>query len=161
MNDTVIRAQYSTGLSRSNIEQALIAAGKDIDRLQPSDLALLEHFHTMGRIATSQLVNQIGITSGNTVLEAGSGIGGTARYVEPQPLSRWGCEDFPYWDQGRRQMIRHLMTVRLAAASQRLIFFADGRRLVVAAQFCSACWQSRHTARRPPRLSDACLVRSQ
>jgi sarcosine/dimethylglycine N-methyltransferase len=60
MNDTVIRAQYSTGLSRSNIEQALIAAGKDIDRLQPSDLALLEDFHTMGRIATSQLVKRDG-----------------------------------------------------------------------------------------------------
>jgi SAM-dependent methyltransferase len=84
MNDTVIRAQYSTGLSRSNIEQALIAAGKDIDRLQPSDLALLEDFHTMGRIATSQLVNEMGITSGNTVLDAGSGIGGTARYIADQ-----------------------------------------------------------------------------
>ena len=84
MNDTVTRAQYSTGLSRSNIEQALIAAGKDIDRLQPSNLALLADFHTMGRIATSQLVNQIGITSANTLLDAGSGIGGTARYVADQ-----------------------------------------------------------------------------
>ena len=62
--------------------------------------------------------------------------------------------------QGRRQMIRHLMRVRSAAASHRLIFFADGGRLVVAARFCSACWQSRHTAGRPPRLSEACLVRS-
>jgi hypothetical protein len=42
MNDTLIRAQYSTGLSRRNIEQALIAAGKDLDHLQPSDLALLD-----------------------------------------------------------------------------------------------------------------------
>ena len=84
MNDTVTRAQYSTDLSRSNIEQALIAAGKDIDRLQPSNLALLADFHTMGRIATSQLVNQIGITSANTLLDAGSGIGGTARYVADQ-----------------------------------------------------------------------------
>jgi hypothetical protein len=31
MNDTLIRAQYSTGLSRRTIEQALIAVGKDID----------------------------------------------------------------------------------------------------------------------------------
>jgi hypothetical protein len=57
-------------------------------------------------------------------------------------------------------MVRHLMRVRSAAASERLIFFADGRRLVVAARFCSACWHSRHTAGRSPRLSDACLVRS-
>jgi sarcosine/dimethylglycine N-methyltransferase len=81
MNDTPIRAQYSTGLSRRNIERALVSAGKDLDHLQPLDLALLEDFHTMGRIATSQLVDLIGITSDSTVLDAGSGIGGTARYV--------------------------------------------------------------------------------
>jgi SAM-dependent methyltransferase len=38
----------------------------------------------MGRIATSQLVDLVGITSENTVLDAGSGIGGTARYVADQ-----------------------------------------------------------------------------
>ena len=36
MND--LGAQYATGLSRRNIEQALIAAGKDPGRLQPADL---------------------------------------------------------------------------------------------------------------------------
>lgn len=38
----------------------------------------------MGRIATSQLVDLIGITSDNQVLDAGSGIGGTARFVADQ-----------------------------------------------------------------------------
>jgi SAM-dependent methyltransferase len=80
MNDT-IQNQYSTGLSRSNIEQALISAGKDLDHLEPADLGLLEDFHTMGRYATSQLVDLVGITSESAVLDAGSGIGGTARYI--------------------------------------------------------------------------------
>ena len=80
MNDT-IQTQYSTGLSRHNIEQALIAAGKDLDNLAPADLALLEDFHTMGRFATSQLVDLAQITSASGVLDAGSGVGGTARYV--------------------------------------------------------------------------------
>jgi SAM-dependent methyltransferase len=80
MNDT-IENQYSTGLSRRNIEQALIAAGKDLDRLEPADLGLLEDFHTMGRFATSQLVDLAEITSATMVLDAGSGVGGTARYV--------------------------------------------------------------------------------
>jgi SAM-dependent methyltransferase len=80
MND-VIQNQYSTGLSRNNIEQALIAAGKDLDHLAPTDLALLEDFHTMGRFATSQLVELAQITSASKVLDAGSGVGGTARYV--------------------------------------------------------------------------------
>jgi SAM-dependent methyltransferase len=86
MNDT-IKTQYSTGLSRRNIEQALITAGKDLDHLAPADLGLLEDFHTMGRYATSQLVDLVGITSRSEVLDAGSGIGGTARYV----ADRCGC----------------------------------------------------------------------
>ncbi len=35
----------------------------------------------MGRIATTQLVDLIGITSETEVLDAGTGIGGTARFV--------------------------------------------------------------------------------
>jgi sarcosine/dimethylglycine N-methyltransferase len=79
MND--VQVQYSTGLSRRNIEQALAAAGKDLDHLQAADLWLLEDFHTMGRIATSQLVDLVEIASADHVLDAGSGIGGTSRYV--------------------------------------------------------------------------------
>ena len=86
MNDTT-QNQYSTGLSRNNIERALIAAGKDLDHLAPADLALLEDFHTMGRFATSQLVDLAQITSASRVLDAGSGVGGTARYV----ADRYGC----------------------------------------------------------------------
>jgi SAM-dependent methyltransferase len=83
MNGT-IGNQYSTGLSRPNIEQALIAAGKDLDHLEPADLGLLEDFHTMGRIATSGLVDLAEITEVTKVLDAGSGVGGTARYVADQ-----------------------------------------------------------------------------
>jgi SAM-dependent methyltransferase len=81
MKESQLHAQYSTGLSRRNIEQALITAGKDLDHLAPADLSLLEDFHTMGRYATSQLVDLVGITSESEVLDAGSGVGGTARYV--------------------------------------------------------------------------------
>ncbi len=86
MNDT-IAAQYSTGLSRRNIEQALITAGKDLDHLLPADLGTLEDFHTMGRYATGKLLDLIEITSTSKVLDAGSGIGGTARFV----ADRSGC----------------------------------------------------------------------
>ena len=81
MTDIKIETQYSTGASRRAIEQALVAAGKDLGHLRPEDLALLEDFHTMGRIATAQLADLAGITPGGEVLDAGSGIGGTARYV--------------------------------------------------------------------------------
>ena len=81
MTNTHIPAQYATGLSRNNIEQALTAAGYDLDHLRPADLGMLEDFHTMGRIATSQLVDLLDIGPEHHVLDAGSGIGGTARFV--------------------------------------------------------------------------------
>lgn len=86
MTDT-IADQYSTGLSRNNIERALRSAGMDLDHLTPADLAMLEDFHTMGRIATAQLVDLAQITGDSEVLDAGSGVGGTARYV----ADRYGC----------------------------------------------------------------------
>jgi SAM-dependent methyltransferase len=73
--------QYATGLSRQGIERALAAAGRDTDHLAPADLGALEDFHTMGRIATGQLADRAGITSRDRVLDAGAGIGGTARYL--------------------------------------------------------------------------------
>jgi sarcosine/dimethylglycine N-methyltransferase len=84
MKDSQIDTQYSTGLTRHNIEQALIAASKDLDHLQPADLGQLEDFHTMGRIATSQLAELAKITGQDEVLDAGSGIGGTARFLADQ-----------------------------------------------------------------------------
>jgi SAM-dependent methyltransferase len=76
-----IETQYSTGAARQAIERALAAAGKDLGHLRPEDLALLEDFHTMGRIATTQLADLAGITPDDEVLDAGCGIGGTARYL--------------------------------------------------------------------------------
>jgi SAM-dependent methyltransferase len=87
MTSSTIGAQYSTGLSRGNIEQALLAAGKDPGNLRPVDLGALEDFHTMGRIATAQLADLARITGEDIVLDAGTGIGGTARFL----ASERGC----------------------------------------------------------------------
>lgn len=64
--------QYTTGLSRHNIQQALVAAGKDLDHVQPADLGMLEDFHTLGRLATSQLSEVAEIGSHDEVLDAGT-----------------------------------------------------------------------------------------
>ncbi|MGH3970830.1 MAG: class I SAM-dependent methyltransferase [Mycobacterium sp.] len=93
MPETRIHDQYSTGLSRRNIERALVAAGKDPGHVQPADLAPLEDFHTMGRFATTELVTLLGITSADEVLDAGSGIGGTARFVADQCRCRVSAVD--------------------------------------------------------------------
>ncbi|RZT16852.1 ubiquinone/menaquinone biosynthesis C-methylase UbiE [Kribbella sp. VKM Ac-2569] len=87
MSDAALSSQYVTGTSRADIERALIAAGKDVHALQVADLAMLEDYHTGGRIATVQLADLVDITPASSVLDAGTGIGGTARYLADQ----FGC----------------------------------------------------------------------
>jgi SAM-dependent methyltransferase len=79
--------QYATGSSRKRIGAALAAAGLDLGHLRRADLAPLEDFHTIGPIATSQLASLSGVGRGDEVLDAGSGTGGTARYLADQ----FGC----------------------------------------------------------------------
>jgi sarcosine/dimethylglycine N-methyltransferase len=78
---------YTTGMSRTNIEEALRATGKNPSAIQPSDLAALEDFHTLGRLATTQLAQLAGVTPQDRVLDAGTGIGGTARFL----VAEHGC----------------------------------------------------------------------
>ena len=72
---------YTTGLTRENIERALREAGKNPRALSPQDLAPLEDFHSLGRIATVQLIQLAGVDAEDRVLDAGTGIGGTARLL--------------------------------------------------------------------------------
>ncbi len=81
-------AQYATGLTRENIEAALVRAGRDPDQIDPSELAMMEDFHSLGRLATAGLVALAGIRAEDRVLDAGTGIGGTARMLAREI----GCE---------------------------------------------------------------------
>jgi SAM-dependent methyltransferase len=72
---------YATGLTRSKIERALEEAGMQTDALEASALAMLEDFHTLGRLATFALIDLANISASDRVLDAGAGIGGTARLV--------------------------------------------------------------------------------
>ena len=76
-----IEQPYATGRTRSNIERALADAGKQTATLQPSDLAMLEDFHSLGRLATAALIDLAQISASDRVLDAGTGIGGTARLI--------------------------------------------------------------------------------
>src|SRR5206468_5690806 len=61
---------YATGLTRANIERALAEAGKRTDALQASDLAMLEDFHSLGRLATAALIDLAHISASDRVLDA-------------------------------------------------------------------------------------------
>ena len=76
-----VRAQYDSGGTRGRIKSALRAAGKDMNDLAPSDFTAFEDFHSLGRLGTIGLLQAAGITAADRVLDAGSGIGGTARLL--------------------------------------------------------------------------------
>ncbi len=48
---------------------------------------MLEDFHTIGRMATKELIELVDISSATRVLDAGCGIGGTSRFI----ADRYGC----------------------------------------------------------------------
>ncbi len=76
-----VRAQYDSGGTRARIETALRAAGKDMTALRPEDFATFEDFHSLGRLGTIGLLQAAAVTAADRVLDAGAGIGGTARLL--------------------------------------------------------------------------------
>jgi ubiquinone/menaquinone biosynthesis C-methylase UbiE len=55
--------------------------GKTPDTVTIDDLAPVDEFHIGGRTATEKLVEQLGVTPGDHVLDVGCGLGGPARFV--------------------------------------------------------------------------------
>jgi SAM-dependent methyltransferase len=79
--------QYAVGGVRERIVSALRQAGKDFDALTPGDFVAFEDFHSLGRVGTASLLSVAQATSTDHVLDAGSGIGGTARLL----AAEYGC----------------------------------------------------------------------
>jgi SAM-dependent methyltransferase len=85
---TAVESPYAAGQARAHIERALTAAGMDVHTLQASEIAMLEDFHSLGRLATVALVDLAQIGAGDRVLDAGTGIGGTARLIAAERGAR-------------------------------------------------------------------------
>ncbi len=69
-----------SGLGEAILE-ALRAAGRDPERLDPDDLAAVDEFHIRGREATEELAALAGFGPGDRVLDVGCGIGGASRLL--------------------------------------------------------------------------------
>lgn len=71
----------------ATILNALIANGKDPDRLSIEDLAPVDEFHIRGRNATVELARDLIIDGSMQVLDVGCGLGGASRYLAKE----FGC----------------------------------------------------------------------
>jgi ubiquinone/menaquinone biosynthesis C-methylase UbiE len=80
-NAIAVESHYAHGKVLSAIVEGLRAAGKDLTKLSPADLAAVDEFHIRGREATVELAARVALKPGLRVLDVGSGLGGSARYL--------------------------------------------------------------------------------
>jgi len=78
--EQAVARHYAHGSLEATILDALAAAGKDLNRLAPKDLAPVDEFHVGGRPATIAFAEQFCPQPGMRLLDVGCGLGGAARY---------------------------------------------------------------------------------
>lgn len=86
-NRNAIERQYAVGDLIQRIRGALETAGKRLTALTPNDLAPVDEFHVRGREATEELARLANIVRDSRVLDVGSGLGGSARFL----ANEYGC----------------------------------------------------------------------
>lgn len=90
MTDTnaIARAHYAaTGLT-ARIRAALLKIAPEEQRLNVTEIAAMDQFHTRGMLATRDLVAMTEIGPEARVLDLGCGIGGPARFI----AATFGCQ---------------------------------------------------------------------
>lgn len=91
MDPATIEQRVAQHYAQRDLEQtildALVAAGKDPNRLSPVDLAPVDEFHTGGRDATIEIAAQLDFGREMHILDVGCGIGGASRFFAEQ----YGC----------------------------------------------------------------------
>ena len=83
-----VAAQYTQGNLMERIYGALAAAGIDPEKLTIQELAPVDHFHTLGPLATIGLADAADLAGGEEVLDVGCGLGGPARML----AAKYGCK---------------------------------------------------------------------
>ncbi|HLH48467.1 MAG TPA: class I SAM-dependent methyltransferase [Roseiarcus sp.] len=82
-----VRDHYrATGLTE-RLKAALAVFGPEDSLLTTQQLGALDQFHTRGLAATAELAELAGVTGDMSVLDAGSGVGGPARFL----AATYGC----------------------------------------------------------------------
>ncbi len=74
-------AHYTSGDLQARIAQMLANAGTSAEAATPEQMAAFDQFHVRGVLATRELADLAGFEKGQHVLDVGSGIGGSARFL--------------------------------------------------------------------------------
>ncbi len=88
ITENAVAQHYGDANLMERILAGLEAAGADLNRLQPDDLAPVDEFHLGGRKATALAVAKMSLRADQHVLDVGCGIGGAARYIATQTGSK-------------------------------------------------------------------------
>lgn len=118
MNDNLeaVREHYRPAGLVERLKAALATFGPEERLLTPQQLAPLDHFHTRGVVATSELAKLADVTEHSIVLDIGSGIGGPARFLAATRGCRVAGVDLsePFVDAARYLTARTGQTDRVA-----------------------------------------------
>jgi len=82
-----VAEHYERSDALANVRAALDRIAPDGRQLGIDELAGFDHFHTAGVLATERMAELLAPTPADTVLDAGAGLGGPARYL----AARFGC----------------------------------------------------------------------
>ncbi|MBS2008435.1 MAG: class I SAM-dependent methyltransferase [Cyanobacteria bacterium SZAS TMP-1] len=77
----LLERHYATDGILTRLDKTLLDAGLTGEKIDWDKLTPIDQFHSRGLPATKELAEALGITSGKTVLDVGSGFGGPARYL--------------------------------------------------------------------------------
>jgi SAM-dependent methyltransferase len=82
-----VAEHYERSDPLAKVRDALDRMAPDGGTVALADLTGFDHFHTGGALATERMAGLLAPGAGDTVLDAGSGLGGPARYL----ADRFGC----------------------------------------------------------------------
>ena len=80
-DENTVSNHYLHGDLLKAIQGAITVLGKTVDDIAIEDLAPVDEFHIGGRIATENLLDQLGFSDQHHILDVGCGLGGAARFV--------------------------------------------------------------------------------
>ena len=84
MDEKAVNEHYGISGILDSILKGLESSGKNLNTLEPSDLAPIDEFHTRGKESTIEIAQLAQIQSHHNVLDVGCGLGGSARYIATQ-----------------------------------------------------------------------------